>query len=75
MPAFWVGIDSGKRAHHCVAIDQKGTVLLSRRAENDEGLLPVPGRIVHHAAGTYRGGRHDRRERCPDYRQPGTHAH
>lgn len=97
MPAFWVGIDSGKRAHHCVVIDQTGTVLLSKRVENDENalleliatiaeiaaggevcwatdlnaggaalliellaahsqqLLYIPGRIVHHAAATYRG--------------------
>ncbi|MFJ4172414.1 IS110 family transposase [Paenarthrobacter sp. NPDC089714] len=97
MPVFWVGIDSGKRAHHCVVIDQTGTVLLSKRVENDENallelmaavaeiaadgevcwatdlnsggaalliellaahaqqLLYIPGRIVHHAAATYRG--------------------
>ncbi|KQN95408.1 IS110 family transposase [Arthrobacter sp. Leaf69] len=97
MPAFWVGIDSGKRAHHCVVIDQTGTVLLSKRVENDEivlldliatiaeiaaggevcwatdlnaggaalliellsahtqQVLYIPGRIVHHAAATYRG--------------------
>jgi hypothetical protein len=39
MPAFWAGIDSGKRAHHCVVIDQTGTVLLSKRVENDENAL------------------------------------
>ena len=39
MQAFWVGIDSGKRAHHCVVIDQTGTVLLSKRVENDENAL------------------------------------
>jgi transposase len=97
MPAFWIGIDSGKRAHHCVIIDRAGTVLLSKRVENDENallelmatvaeiaaggevcwatdlnaggaalliellaahaqkLLYIPGRIVHHAAATYRG--------------------
>jgi transposase len=97
MPALWAGIDSGKRAHHCVVIDQAGTVLLSKRVENDEAallgllaavldladggevvwatdlnsggaalliallaghaqqLLYIPGRIVHHAAATYRG--------------------
>lgn len=97
MLALWVGVDSGKRAHHCVVIDQTGTVLLSRRIENDETvlldliatiaeiaaggevcwatdlnaggaalliellaahgqqLLYIPGRIVHHAAATYRG--------------------
>jgi transposase len=85
MPALWAGIDSGKRAHHCVVIDQTGTVLLSKRVENDENalleliatvaeiaaggaalliallaghaqrLLYIPGRIVHHAAATYRG--------------------
>jgi transposase len=97
MPALWAGIDSGKRAHHCVVMDQSGTVLLSKRVENDETallgllatvldladggevvwatdlnsggaalliallaghaqqLLYIPGRIVHHAAATYRG--------------------
>lgn len=97
MPTIWAGIDSGKRAHHCVIIDQAGTVLLSQRVDNDEGelleliatvtglaadnevcwatdlnaggaallialllahgqpVLYIPGRIVHHAAATYRG--------------------
>ena len=97
MSAVWAGIDSGKRAHHCVVIDQEGQTLLSRRVENDETVLLeliaevaevaadreivwatdlnsggaallisllidhgqqvlyIPGRIVHHAAATYRG--------------------
>lgn len=97
MPIVWAGIDSGKWTHHCVVIDQSGTVLLSKRVENDEAvlldlietvvgmadgdkvcwatdlnsggaalliallaahtqqLLYIPGRIVHHAAATYRG--------------------
>jgi transposase len=97
MSAYWAGIDSGKREHHCVVIDQTGAVLLSKRVENDESalldliatvaeiaaggevcwatdlnaggaalliellaahaqqLLSIPGRIVHHAAATYRG--------------------
>jgi transposase len=97
MTAVWAGIDSGKRAHHCVVIDATGRVLLSRRVVNDESalleliaavlavaggdpavwatdlnaggaalliallaergqqLLYIPGRIVHHAAATYRG--------------------
>ncbi|MCQ4152384.1 IS110 family transposase [Rhodococcus qingshengii] len=97
MPAVWAGIDSGKWTHHCVVIDQSGTLLLSKRVENDEAvlldlietvvrmagddkvcwatdlnsggaallitllaahaqqLLYIPGRIVHHAAATYRG--------------------
>jgi transposase len=97
MPAVWAGIDSGKRAHHCVVIDPSGAVLLSRRVNNDEAellellaavinladgdeacwatdlnaggaallitllaahgqrLLYIPGRVVHHAAATYRG--------------------
>lgn len=97
MPAVWAGIDAGKRAHHCVVINEAGTVLLSTRVENDEKalldliattagiaaggelcwatdlnaggaalliellaahaqqLLYIPGRIVHHAAATYRG--------------------
>ena len=97
MPAVWAGIASGKRTHHCVVIDQRGTVLLSKRVDNDETmlldliatvaeiaaggevcwatdlnaggaalliellaahaqqLLYIPGRIVHHAAATYRG--------------------
>lgn len=97
MTAVWAGIDTGKRAHHCVVIDSAGRVLLSRRVANDEAalvqliaavsevsdggevvwatdlnsggaalliallaergeqLLYIPGRIIHHAAVTYRG--------------------
>lgn len=96
MPTVWAGIDSGKRAHHCVVINPAGQVLLSRRVDNDETellqliatvvdlgsgdvcwatdlnaggaallisllaghgqrLLYLPGRVVHHAAATYRG--------------------
>ena len=97
MSAVGAGIDSGKWTHHCVVIDQSGTLLLSKRVENDEAalldlietvvgiadgnnlcwatdlnsggaalliallaahsqqLLYIPGRIVHHAAATYRG--------------------
>ena len=36
MPAVWAGVDSGKRTHHCVVINQIGMVLLSRRVNNDE---------------------------------------
>ena len=39
MPAVWAGIDSGKRAHHCVVIDQTGEMLLSQRIDNDETVL------------------------------------
>lgn len=97
MPTIWAGIDSGKRAHHCVVIDHAGAILLSQRVGNDEAelleliasvtelavdggvcwatdlnaggaalliallaahgqrVLYIPGRIVHHAAATYRG--------------------
>jgi transposase len=97
MATLWAGIDAGKRTHHCVVIDQEGTVLLSQRVENDEtallellggvlelaggdtvcwatdlnaggaalmiallaahgqSLIYLPGRIIHHAAATYRG--------------------
>ena len=97
MTAVWAGIDSGKRARHCVVIEATGRVLMSRRVVNDESalleliaavlavadgdavvwatdlnsggaallialladrgqqLLYIPGRIVHHAAATYRG--------------------
>jgi Transposase len=39
MAAVWAGIDSGKRAHHCVVMDAGGRVLLSRRVVNDESAL------------------------------------
>lgn len=97
MRAVWAGVDSGKRTHHCVVIDQAGSVLLSQRVENDESellnligtvaeiaaggevcwatdlhdggaalliallaghgqqVVYLPGRVVHHAAATYRG--------------------
>jgi transposase len=52
MPAVWVGVDSGKRTHHCVVINQIGMVLLSRRVNNDETeLLELIGAVVDLADG------------------------
>ena len=52
MPAVWVGVDSGKRTHHCVVINQIGMVLLSRRVNNDEAeLLELIGAVVDLADG------------------------
>jgi transposase len=39
MGALWAGIDAGKRAHHCVVMDAGGTVVFSRRVDNDEQQL------------------------------------
>lgn len=39
MAAVWAGIDAGKTQHHCVAIDEGGRRLLSRRVANDEPEL------------------------------------
>lgn len=36
---IWAGIDAGKTHHHCVAIDESGHRLLSRRVANDEPEL------------------------------------
>jgi transposase len=36
---LWAGIDAGKSEHHCVAIDDDGQRLLSRRVANDEAAL------------------------------------
>lgn len=36
MTHIWAGIDAGKGHHHCVAIDDTGKRLLSRRVPNDE---------------------------------------
>ena len=38
-PTLWAGIDAGKAAHHCVAINADGQRVLSRRVVNDEGAL------------------------------------
>ena len=52
MPAVWAGVDSGKRTHHCVVINQVGMVLLSRRVNNDETeLLELIGAVVDLADG------------------------
>jgi transposase len=52
MPAVWVGVDSGKRMHHCVVINRVGMVLLSRRVNNDETeLLELIGAVVDLADG------------------------
>lgn len=39
MAMIWAGIDAGKTHHHCVAIDEIGRRLLSRRVANDEPEL------------------------------------
>lgn len=39
MPRLWAGIDAGKTHHHCVAIDEDGRRVLSRRVANDETEL------------------------------------
>jgi len=36
MATIWAGIDAGKTHHHCVAINESGHRLLSRRVANDE---------------------------------------
>ena len=52
MADVWAGIDAGKREHHCVAIDETGTVLLSKRIENDEDtLLALMSEVSDLAAG------------------------
>ena len=38
-PILWAGIDAGKAAHHCVAINADGQRVLSRRVVNDEAAL------------------------------------
>ena len=39
MTRVWAGIDAGKANHHCVALDEVGHQLLSRRVANDEPTL------------------------------------
>lgn len=39
MAMIWAGIDAGKTHRHCVAIDESGHRLLSRRVANDEPEL------------------------------------
>ncbi|MEU9471748.1 IS110 family transposase [Streptomyces avermitilis] len=47
MAAIWAGIDAGKTHHHCVAIDEGGRRLLSRRVTNDEPeLLELLGYVL-----------------------------
>ncbi|MFM9707757.1 IS110 family RNA-guided transposase [Streptomyces galilaeus] len=47
MAAIWAGIDAGKTHHHCVAIDESGRRLLSRRVANDEPeLLQLLGDVL-----------------------------
>lgn len=51
MTTMWAGIDSGKRAHHCVVLDHAGAVALSRRVDNDEGdLLELIATVTELAA-------------------------
>jgi Transposase len=50
-PILWAGIDAGKAAHHCVAIDADGQRVLSRRVVNDEAALIDLIRAVKELAG------------------------
>jgi hypothetical protein len=51
---LWAGIDAGKAHHHCVAIDEDGRRLFSRRVANNEAeaCLRVYSRdkigVTHH---------------------------
>ncbi|MFI1378423.1 IS110 family transposase [Embleya sp. NPDC020886] len=36
---IWVGVDIGRTHHHCVAIDDRGNTLLTRRVANEEADL------------------------------------
>ena len=38
-PILWAGVDAGKAAHHCVAINADGHRVLSKRVINDESAL------------------------------------
>jgi transposase len=50
-PILWAGIDAGKAAHHCVAINADGQRVLSRRVVNDEAALIDLIRAVKNLAG------------------------
>ena len=50
-PIRWAGIDAGKAAHHCVAINADGQRVLSRRVVNDEAALIDLIRAVKELAG------------------------
>ncbi len=50
-PILWAGIDAGKAAHHCVAINADGQRVLSRRVVNDEAALIDLIRAVKELAG------------------------
>ena len=50
-PILWAGIDAGKAAHHCVAINADGQRMLSRRVVNDEAALTNLIRAVKELAG------------------------
>ncbi|MGT2464206.1 IS110 family transposase [Sinomonas atrocyanea] len=52
MPRLWAGIDAGKTHHHCVAIDEDGKRVLSRRVANDETeLLELLASVLEAAGG------------------------
>ena len=50
-PILWAGVDAGKVAHHCVAINADGQRMLSRRVVNDEAALIDLIRAVKKSAG------------------------
>jgi transposase len=50
-PILWAGVDAGKAAHYCVAINADGQRVLSRRVVNDEAALVDLIRAVKKLAG------------------------
>ena len=64
-PILWAGVDAGKAAHHCVAINADGHRVLSKRVINDESALLdliravtelADGRVVQWAIDLNSGG-------------------
>lgn len=68
-------VADGDRAVRATDLNSGGAALLiALLTEHGQRLLYIPGRIVHHAAQTYRGdGKTD--AKTPGHRRPGPDAH
>ncbi|MFE2531556.1 IS110 family transposase [Streptomyces sp. NPDC059371] len=71
MARIWAGIDAGKTHHHCVAIDESGRRLLSRRVANDEPeLLQLLADVLALGETVTWGHRSGRRRSRPRHHAP-----
>lgn len=67
-----IALSEGKPVTWAIDLNAGGAALMiALLTDNQQQVLYIPGRTVHHASGSYR---EDGRERCLRHRRPGAYA-